>query len=200
MTETTGICAAILAAGQSKRFGDQDKLAAKLNGKMLGLHAAETVASLGLSKVAVVVSPAQSPCIASWSALGFDIIVNNEAAQGMGSSVAHAAQFASKCNADGLLVCLADMPFISAPLLDRLTGAFEENRRKGAFAASNEDVSLPPAIFGAEKFPELALLSGAQGARQLLSTATAIPATSREIADIDHVTELDRWNDHRNHP
>lgn len=194
MTDTSGICAAILAAGRSERFGDQDKLTANLNGKMLGLHAAETVASLDFANIAVIVSSAYSPCIASWSALGFDIVVNDKADEGMGSSVAHAADFAASCNASGLLVCLADMPFISVALLDRLTSEFEKKRFRGVTAASNEGIRSPPAIFGAETFSKLTLLSGAHGARQLLSSATAIPATSREIADIDQLAELDRWN------
>lgn len=195
MADTSGICAAILAAGSSNRFGDQDKLVAELNGKMLGQHAAETVTSLGMTNIAVIVSSAQSPCIAPWSALGFDIIVNGKADEGMGSSVAHAAKFATGCNASGLLVCLADMPFISPPLLDRIMSAFQKNGRQGVFAASHDDVRSPPALFGSEMFSELALLSGAQGARRLLSGAVALPATSREIADIDHVTELNRWNE-----
>ena len=92
MARRQSICVAVLAAGQSRRFGDADKLAQPLGGKPLGLHICDTIQPLGLAHSLVITSAADHPCVPGWRDRGFEIAVNHAATEGLGGSVALAAK------------------------------------------------------------------------------------------------------------
>ncbi|SIN63328.1 molybdenum cofactor cytidylyltransferase [Parasphingorhabdus marina DSM 22363] len=188
------ICAALLAAGQSLRFGEQDKLAQDLHGRKLGLHVAETLQNMDFADKIAIVSSDSCLCIPAWTNLGFDIVMNPEARAGMATSVALAARHAQQMEADGLLICLADMPFVSGALLDQLVAAFRNESTGAILCATEGDKRSPPALFGSRHFAKLASLSGDAGARDLIAEARVIAAAPHELTDIDTPAELEQWN------
>lgn len=182
-------CLAILAAGQSTRFGAEDKLTALLAGRMLGLHASASLADMGWQRAVVIASRADHVCVPEWQAQGYDILPNPDAAQGLSTSVRLAAQAAQACGAGALLLCLADMPRVSAGHVRALLAAGDA----GAIVASADaGEPMPPALFGAEHFDRLTGLSGDRGARALLQGAVLVPLAAGEGVDVDDRESLRR--------
>ena len=182
---------ALLAAGQSRRFDDGDKLAALLGNRMLGLHAAETAAAMPFSGKLVIGSPAHD-CAPQWRKLGYEIIENLEALEGQASSVRIAAAHARDSGAAALCVLLADMPFVTADHLGQLIRAFD--RSGDTVASARGGQVMPPAIFPAETLEQLLALEGDAGARAVLAGAERITGGDPLLIDIDTREDLARAN------
>ncbi len=184
------IGAFLLAAGSSRRFGAMDKLAQPFRGALLGQHAA---AAIPVDRVvdagAWVIAPSLGhPCEPVWRKAGFDVVVNQLADEGMGTSVSLAARVAAKTKLDAILIALADMPLVPrthfSALFDRFTGPAD------IIASAGGQSSMPPAIFGKDHFGALAALQGDQGARQLLAHGQSIPCPAEWLIDIDTPADL----------
>ncbi len=183
-----------MAAGQSRRFGGDDKLVQLLDGKPLAMHICDTLQPLGLAHSFVITSAADHPCVPGWRDRGFEIAVNQAAKDGLGSSVALAARLASERRFDALLICLADMPFVPADHLKRLIEAYGNAGDAAVIATRNGHSATPPAIFGSQNVPAMAKLSGQAGARKLLSHAATIPLAAALMMDIDTTDALEKAN------
>lgn len=104
------LTAILLAAGQSRRFGSPKLLHPLGNGTALGIFAAQKLSEV-FENVLVVIN-ANSPDLAKlYQALGVQVIVNQQAEQGLGTSLAQGITHSS--TSQGWLIALADMPFIS---------------------------------------------------------------------------------------
>ncbi|QYJ07598.1 nucleotidyltransferase family protein [Qipengyuania flava] len=190
MAERPRVAIALLAAGRSQRFGAQDKLAAELGGKPLGLYAAHTLARCEAESRWVIASSADHPCAEGWRAAGFDIAVNPRASEGMGTSVALAAELAKREGADSLLVALADMPLVPLAHFRAVLDAADGVAGHGVVASSSGAVPMPPACFNRARFDELMQLEGDKGARSLLQDARLITCPAEYLADVDDPTTL----------
>ena len=183
---------ALLAAGQSRRFGDSDKLTASLGGTMLGVHAAAAAADMNFTRKLVIGSP-QHGCAAQWTALGYQIIANEDAAQGQASSVRLAAAQAIESGASAQCIMLADMPFVTRAHIGRLIAAFEQSG--GTVASSRNGQAMPPAIFSFASLARLMALDGDSGARGLLAEARMVAGDDQLLMDVDTAEDLARAND-----
>ncbi len=186
------VAAAVLAAGQSRRFGVEDKLAADLKGRRLGDYAVATLAGLPLDQRWVIAASADHPCAAAWRASGFAVAVNERAREGMGTSLAMAARLAVAAGADALLIALADMPLVPAShfaaLLER-GAALGDTAIVASEAAGQRS---PPVLFGRDHFAQLAAATGDQGARHLLGSAEPVTCPPDWLIDIDDPAALAR--------
>ncbi|OAO04070.1 hypothetical protein A8B75_08370 [Sphingomonadales bacterium EhC05] len=180
---------ALLAAGQSRRFGDQDKLNALLGSKKLGLHAATTWAEFPFMRKLVIASP-DHPCAQGWRDLGYRVIPNRQAEQGQATSVRHAAEQAIEFGATSLCIALADMPFVSPDHIDRLLTGFENLGRQQIVASTSNEQAMPPAIFPQDRLRLLSALDGDKGARAMLSHAHVIAGDEQILLDIDTAEDL----------
>ncbi|MEP2990256.1 MAG: nucleotidyltransferase family protein [Parasphingorhabdus sp.] len=186
----SSIMLAILAAGQSSRFGDQDKLATLLGGKMLGLHVSDNLRGISFSDSTIIAPKDEHPCAKHWRQSGYDILINEKADQGQSTSVRLAALQAQSQNADALCICLADTPFISAAHITQLVSEFNQQGRLKIVASSDGENIMPPAIFPASQFNRLTVLDGDKGARSLLLEATIITYAKSNMLDIDTPNDL----------
>ena len=185
MVDRPKICVAVLAAGQSRRFSDADKLSQDLGGTMLGTHITRTLGALAFAQKLVINAASEHPCANEWRGSGFSIILNPRPSDGLGSSVAYAARAAMETATDALLICLADMPFVPASHIEKLIEAFAGAPEADVVASHNGRSSLPPAIFGAAQFADLAELSGEAGAKQLIARAKVVSISPDLAFDID---------------
>lgn len=176
------IAAVLLAAGQSTRFGETDKIAAPLNGLPLGLHAAHTLAALPLTVRFVVTGPTTL----DWP--GFEIVTNDQPGAGMARSIALGVAAARRAGAEAVLIALADMPFVPAAHFLRLIA--RHHGPTSLAASTNGARRMPPALFGADWFATLEGLTGDQGARTLLDRAEMVPAAADDLLDIDRPSDL----------
>lgn len=174
----------MLAAGQSRRFGG-DKLLHPYAGKPLAAHVADTLQLLTFSERLAICPARDTAREALFRARGFEIVANPDPARGMGASLALAARRALALEADALLVCLADMPAVTAAHLRHLIGVEAE-----IVATEAAGTRMPPALFGRRHLPVLLALSGDQGARDLLRGAAVVPAPPALAKDVDEPSDL----------
>ena len=158
----------LLAAGFSTRFG-ANKLLAPLPaglpeaGTAVAAAAARHLAQALPEPVAVVRPRAQKVSQLLREA-GCKTVVCRNAAEGMGTSLAAGIRAAE--DADGWVVALADMPFVSAETIRRIAVALEEG---AAIAAPSCDGERGHPVGFARRFrDELLGLKGDEGARQIL--------------------------------
>lgn len=182
---------AVLAAGQSRRFGSADKLAAQFRGAMLGLHVCRTLAPLPFARRWMIASDAAHACARHWREAGFEVIPNAAARTGMGSSVALAAQLAQEAGSGALLIALADMPLVPATHFAEL---IQHAVADALIASTNGSSPMPPALFGSMHFAQLTQAEGDSGARSLLAAAKLVPCDASLMIDIDDEASLARYS------
>lgn len=194
MIEPVSTAAILLAAGGSSRFG-ADKLAAFIGPRTVLAHSAAALAASGCRPLLAVVRDAASGTAANLSASGFEVVVNAEAAKGLGSSIRAGVAHAAAQSARAVILALADMPFISATHYVRLFDAANRNAAELAFSRC-EGRPTPPALFGAGWFSSLLSLKGDEGARALVVSAdpnAGVDASPDLLADIDTIEDLERF-------
>lgn len=158
----------LLAAGFSRRFGSEDKLLQQLqDGRCIAEAAAQNL--INAIPVSIAVVRAENKALAMrLQAIGLNIVYCNAQQTGMGDSLAiavhHAAQFA-ECNS-GLVVALADMPYIKSDTIITVAHALETGAAIAAPTYRNQRGH--PVGFGAQFCSELAALTGEEGARSIL--------------------------------
>lgn len=179
-----GIGLVLLAAGRSSRFG-ADKLSAPLAAKPLIRHAAETLASLPLTRRVAVLGP-DAPGLAD---IGFAEVRLPGADQPQSASLAAGIAALGREGLRGIMVALADMPLVTPGHLAALAAAFNGSRAVCSLAG---EVRCPPAIFPASQYDQLLAQHGDRGARALLAEAVAVPAPPSALIDIDTPADLTR--------
>jgi len=192
MAEPPRFAVAVLAAGQSRRFGPADKLAANFRGMRLGEHVCHVLAGLHLAHRWVIAARGDHPCGRSWQADGFTLALNPQAASCMGTSLALAANLALEADADGLLIALADMPLVPAEHYRTLLARAATNGPAAIVASTAGGVRSPPAAFGRDHLAALAAMTGDLGARALLHRAELVPCDEELLIDIDDEHALNR--------
>ena len=158
----------LLAAGSATRFGS-DKLRHGLpHGVSIAGQAARNLKS-AVSRVVAVIKPGADELLHQLKTEGCEIVVCENAAEGMGASLACAARAAGP--AEGYLVALADMPFVRASSIAAVRDALAAGAALAApfFRARR---GHPVGIAGAF-FDELVSLKGDEGAKHLLAAHAA---------------------------
>jgi molybdenum cofactor cytidylyltransferase len=179
LTAARRVVAVVLAAGRSARFGS-DKLLHQLDGKPLGAHIAITLAGLSIAGRIAICPAGDRARRELFEAHGFDIVENPHPERGMGTSLALGARAAVARDAGALLVCLADMPFVTR---EHLAALMEID----APAAATEcgGTRSPPAVFSRALLADVSALTGDIGARELLRTAAPLTADATLVRDFD---------------
>ena len=176
---------AVLAAGQASRFGG-GKLDVMLCGKRVGQWGLDAVHAAGFAP-GIIVVPDETPQFAQES--GWSLQVNPNARQGLGTSLALAA---NRAMAQGrpLLVLLADMPLVSGKHLQRLG-----NGEGSAATVWPKGKAGVPAWIAPPLLPRLSALKSDAGAGALLSSQADIAYVEADAAmllDVDEPEDLDR--------
>nr|WP_284154968.1 nucleotidyltransferase family protein [Algicella marina] len=161
----------LLAAGQSRRMGDRDKLLEEIGGQPLLRRSAKTAVDAGLAEVLVVVPPDATARRATLKGVGTRIVVAELAAEGMAASL-RAGLAAISQGTDAVIVALADMPEVSVQTYAALAAAFAPDKGAEICRAVTEG-GRPghPVLFGTRFFESLGALEGDEGARSVLAEA-----------------------------
>jgi len=161
------IAAVVLAAGRSTRMGGPNKLLAEIRGRpLVRIVVEEALASLA-KPVIVVVGHQRGEVEKALASLPVQFIHNPDFAQGLGTSL-KAGIAAVPADADGAIVCLADMPQVDASLLNRLIAAFDPDRGALIAMPTVEGRRGNPVLWSRRFFPDLMAIEGDVGARHFI--------------------------------
>ncbi len=174
----------ILAAGASTRLG-RPKQEVTLNGETLLARSVRVAIEAGLHPVIVIVRPGGNS-VNTLQQTGVVLVPNDQAAEGMASSVRLGVHAARQQNATGAVVMTCDQVLLTPRHIEAL--CMEVEQVTGSRYAGRIGV---PAYFPAAVFDELMKLRGDAGARELLRDASAIENEDLAL-DIDTEQDLQR--------
>jgi molybdenum cofactor cytidylyltransferase len=162
------VAAIILAAGRSTRMGGPNKLLAELGGQKLVRIVAEQALASKATDVIVVTGHQADEVKNALTGLKVTFAHNPDYAEGLASSVKAGIAAVSE-KADGAVICLGDMPLISANLIDRLIEAFAPDRGQLIVVPVSDNRRGNPVLWSRRFFQELMTLDGDIGARHLIA-------------------------------
>ncbi len=166
MANTIGVV--ILAAGQSRRYGKDDKRRAMLaNGEELLQQTVASALAADLP-VMVVLRPGDDALQAALQQKGAHTVIAEDAALGMGHSLV--AGISAVDHWDGALIALGDMPCTRPESYRRVAQALSEHKIVRPFYRGEPG---QPVGFSCCYFPEMKTLSGDVGAKHILKREQA---------------------------
>ncbi|WP_428699266.1 NTP transferase domain-containing protein [Stappia sp.] len=176
----------LLAAGQSRRAGDINKLLATMDGKPLVRIAAEAALASRLSQLTVVTGHMRAEIEGALSGLRLRFAHNADYMEGMASSIRCGVN-ALDPGVDAAMILLADMPGVDAGAIDTILTAFSPEQGITIALASVGGKRGNPVVWDRSFFEALARLEGDTGARHLIGEhgASARPVEIGEIARLD---------------
>ena len=161
------IAGLVLAAGRSTRMGGPNKLLEEINGKPLVRHVVDHLIASRARPLIVVTGHQKERVERALAGLPVTYVHNPSFADGLSTSLKTGIA-AVPAEADGAVVCLGDMPQVSAALIDRLIAAFDPER--GALVAIPTIAGKRgnPVLWSRRFFPDLLSVEGDVGARHLI--------------------------------
>lgn len=165
--EGRNIAAVVLAAGRSTRMGAVNKMLAEIGGKPLVRIAAEQALASRAKPVIVVTGHQHEKVEKALGDLPVRFVHNPDYAEGLGTSL-RTGIAAVPTEADGVIVCLGDMPQVDSGLINKLLAAFDPEKGALVVVPSIDGKRGNPVVWSRRFFNELMSISGDVGARHLI--------------------------------
>lgn len=181
-----GVSAIILAAGESRRMGTENKLLLEVNGKPILRHVVDAVVASTALECIVVTGHEGEAVKAILEDVNVSLVENPDYAAGMGTSI-RAGVLAARVEAAGYMICLSDMPAIETGEYDALLAAFNNQYffDPGAIVVPRHAGRRGnPVLLSARYKPQILAHRGVDGCRSIVN------------ANPDHVLFYDMPTDH----
>lgn len=185
----------LLAAGQSRRMGEANKLLLPVDGRPLVRLCAQTLLEAGLARVVVVLGEQAGRVRRALEDLPLQFVENQRFQEGMGTSLATGIRALSD-SFDHAVIALGDMPAI-AP--DTIRALLRAGGGRGIRVPEHLGRRGHPVVFDLTRYRgELMALEGARGARDILRAhpeeVTRVPvADPGVVLDLDTKEEYEVW-------
>jgi len=176
------IAALILAAGQSRRMGEVNKLLIDIGGKPMVRRVAETILATAATPVVAVLGHERDRVRAAFAGLKVRAIYNPDYAAGISTSLKRGLA-ALPDDIDGVLVCLGDMPLVGPAEIDRLIGAFNPTEGRAIIVPTGRGKRGNPVLWAKRFFPEMQDIAGDVGARHLVGAYPELVAEVEMTGD-----------------
>lgn len=181
--------ALVLAAGQSRRMGGPNKLLLDVAGKPMVRHVVEAALASRAEPVVVVLGHQQHEVRQALRGLKVRFAANPDFAEGLSTSL-RTGLGALGPETAGAVVCLGDMPRVSAALIDRLIAAFDPVEGRSIVVPTWRGKRGNPVLWSRAFFAEMQGVAGDVGARHLIGEhAGAVVEVEAEsdgtLVDID---------------
>jgi len=182
----------ILAAGRASRMGGSHKLLAQFDGIPLVRKVAIEALSSNVGPVVVVTGHAAPEIERALLGLPLQLTYANDHASGMSRSLAAGIREAMAMDAHRAMIVLADMPAITAQMMQTLADVAYRCKAEQVVRASSAGKAGHPLILPAAFFPDVEELTGDIGARVLLQGAdvTLVEIGESACIDIDTVADV----------
>ena len=178
------VAGVLLAAGESSRFGEANKLLASLDGRPVVAHAVAPLVAARVDPVVVVVGFEADRVRAALAEYPVEFVDNPAYADGQSTSV-QAGIAALDERVDAAVVALGDMPYVTPESVRALLDTFEAGAGD-VLAAADNGIRGNPVLFGRDWFDALADVSGDIGGRDLVRehgvlVETGDPGVRRDV-------------------
>ncbi len=188
------VTALVLAAGLSRRMAPRNKLLLPdAAGRAMVARTAAACCASRADEVLVVTGHQADQVERAIRAADLNrpirFIACPDYAQGLSASL-RAGIAAIGPSAQAALVCLGDMPLVTAAMLDRLIAAYDPAAGRRIVVPTCHGQRGNPVLWDRTFFPDIAALSGDSGARSLLR---AHPVTEVDIGHEAVLTDFDSW-------
>ena len=162
------VAALVLAAGQSRRMGADNKLLAQIDGVAMVRHVVRRVAKSDASKVVVVTGNDADQVCAELSELDVTFCHNPDYADGLSTSMRTGLAAIDEMM-DAALVQLGDMPDVRVETINRLIAAFNPVEGRAICIPTFDGRRGNPVLWGRRFFGDLAQVQGDMGGRRVLA-------------------------------
>ncbi|MGE8077709.1 nucleotidyltransferase family protein [Peribacillus loiseleuriae] len=188
----SGLVGIYLAAGKSSRMG-RSKLNLPVEHQWLGSMAFRAALE---SKLDVNIAVTQKGDSLQWLApfsknKGWRYLECLAADRGQSASLQAGVRVADEMGAAGVIVLLADQPFVTSKMINQLVDEFESSHIVSYIACSHEGMLKPPVLFARSLFPLLMELTGDQGARAIIRGEMKEQGKQIEVANAIHFLDID---------
>lgn len=183
------IAALVLAGGQSRRMGEINKLLADIGGRSMVRHVVDHVLESSAEPVVVVTGHEADRVRSALGGCPVNFAENPDFADGLSTSL-KTGLAALPPDTAGVIVCLADMPKVSAAVIDRLIAAFDPVEGRAIVVPTRRGKRGNPVLFGRRFFEEMGLVSGDVGARHIIGEHDEL-VVEVEVEDESVLTDID---------
>ena len=179
----------ILAAGQSRRMGPQNKLLAEIDGKPLLRHTAEQALKSKAAGVFAVTGHEQEKIAPLLKELGITAFHNPDYAEGLSGSLKTGFRALAE-KYDGILICLGDMPLITARLFNAMIDAFDVEEGRTIVVPTYQGKRGNPVLIASNFEPDIRTITGDIGAKSLIADNEQV-VFNIEVGDDSIFTDID---------
>ncbi len=178
----------LLAAGLSRRFGEENKLLYPLEGKPLYRHVLDKLVDLQDEEIALLVMTNTAEIQADCDAHGIHWSDSPLAAEGVSNTIRRAVEQAQEMQAEACIFFVADQPWLQKETIQGFL-AFCQRQEASLACVAADDRRGNPVWFNKCWFSALYELKGDTGGRKILSQhakqVLLFPAEQAELTDID---------------
>ncbi len=163
----TRIAALVFAAGQSRRMGRANKLLAKIDGAAMVRRVVDAVTASNAQPVFVVTGHQSGRVRDALKDCPVKFVDNPDFEEGISASLRHGLAALPE-EVDGVLICLGDMPRVSAGALNRLIDAFDPEDADAICVPVHRGKRGNPVLWARRYFREMREIAGDVGAKHLI--------------------------------
>ncbi|MEP3245446.1 MAG: molybdopterin-binding/glycosyltransferase family 2 protein [Sneathiella sp.] len=183
------IAVLLLAAGQSRRMGRENKLLALVDEKPMVRRVAEQALASKADHLLMVTGHEADDVLKTVWDLDVPSVQNPDFADGLSTSLKLGFRVLQD-QYDGILVCLGDMPFVTTDIFDQLIDAFDPVEGRAIIIPATDGKRGNPALLSSQFKDDIREITGDMGAKALIEEneplVHAVEIDSSSIfADID---------------
>jgi molybdenum cofactor cytidylyltransferase len=166
------VAAIVLGAGSSSRMGEQNKLLASVGGIAMLQRVVEAALKADVVSTSVVTGCQSEQVHSLLQGRHVNFVHNADYSHGLAGSLKLGLS-SLPADIDGVIILLADMPFINSTHINELIAEFNPATERDIVAPIREGRLGNPIIWSTRYIPAMLKLSGDRGARPLLEEFAA---------------------------
>ncbi|KLN62557.1 hypothetical protein WH96_03525 [Kiloniella spongiae] len=161
------VTAILLAAGQSRRMGPENKLLQEWHGKPLVKWVADNIGESNVDHTIVITGHEADLVQENLQSNDVEYVYNPDFDEGLSTSLIKGLM-AVPADCDAVMICLGDMPSIHSTQLNKLISAYDPVNGAAICVPTFEGKRGNPVLWSTTFIPEMLNLKGDSGARHLL--------------------------------
>ncbi len=166
-SSSNSMAAIILAAGQSRRMGETNKMTVEVMGKPMVRNVGEAVYNSAIENVLVITGHRADEVKTALQGLEISAHHNPDYEKGLSTSIACGIKSLA-ADVSSSLILLGDMPFITSEMINALAKIASENP-DNIIVATHDGKRGNPVLWPRAFFDELSTIQGDVGARHIMA-------------------------------